>query len=71
MTKKSITFRNRKTKKAPKTHTHGNKGIINYLRMKEIYAYLLNIHNLKVYMLRTIAEVGSYMVKFVDEDFIC
>ena len=44
---------------------------INYLRMNGINVYLLNIHNLKVYMLRTIAEVGSYMVKFADEDFIC
>lgn len=39
--------------------------------MNRIYEYLLNSHNLKVCMLRTIAEVGSYMVKVVDEDFIC
>ena len=47
------------------------KGEKSYLRMKGIYEYLLDSHNLKVCMLRAFAEVGSYMVKVVNEDFIC
>lgn len=39
--------------------------------MTRIYEYLLNSHNLKVCMLRAMAEVCSYMVKVVNEDFIC
>lgn len=54
---------------------HSNIKRINYLRMKKIFIntfeYILNSHNLEVCMLRTIAEVGCYMVKVVDEDFIC